>query len=306
MKAVNDRLSTHVDYFRTAALERARIHWARVGRPLPRPGDPVFLVGCPRSGTTLLFDLLRRHEDLVSLPREGHEIWNAYQHPRRRGWSGDRVVAEDVTAQEERFVHHAVARIAGEGRFLDKTPKNALRLPYLRRLFPDASIVAIRRDARATVGSLIEGWTRRRGISYRMPERLSLEEYRGRYWSYVLPPGWEGLRGTTIPDVAAFQYVMSNETLLDDAQRIEVDVVHVRYEDLIEDPVEQLRTLVRALRLRPSPAVDEAAGNIADFHAGAITPPRRHKWRDRAETIERVWPKIAPTAHRLGYTTERI
>ena len=45
-----------------------------------------------------------------------------------------------------------------EIRFLEKTPKNMLRVPMLARVFPDAFYVLLTRDAPDNVDSLIDGW----------------------------------------------------------------------------------------------------------------------------------------------------
>lgn len=171
---------------RRLAVGRGRLR-ARLTEPEPaRP--PVLLVGCPRSGTTLLFGLLQHHPGLVSLPDEGHAYWSAYHHPSRHGWASDALAAEDVAPGERRYLDAMLASL-GEGRPLDKTPKNVLRLPYLRAMFPEATVVLVVRDGRATVASLLEAWRRRRGASYLLPERVRLADYDSRLWRYVLPPG---------------------------------------------------------------------------------------------------------------------
>jgi len=109
-----------------------------------------------------------------------------------------------VRPAERRYLYTAIKTMAGEMRFLDKTPKNILKLPYLASLFPDATFVFVKRDAPDTLNSLIEGWTVRFGIPYRLPQRLELADYRGRYWCYVLPERWREWARTSVGDVAAF------------------------------------------------------------------------------------------------------
>jgi len=41
-----------------------------------------------------------------------------------------------VRPAERRYLYTAIKTMAGEMRFLDKTPKNILKLPYLASLFP--------------------------------------------------------------------------------------------------------------------------------------------------------------------------
>ena len=42
---------------------------------------------------------------------------------------------------------------------LEKTPKNALRLPFLARVFPEARFIYLHRDPRRVLASMMEAWT---------------------------------------------------------------------------------------------------------------------------------------------------
>jgi LPS sulfotransferase NodH len=266
------------------------------------PSRPVFVVGCPRSGTSLLWTILKRHEGLSSLPGEGHVLWSTYQHPRVKGWRSDRATVDDIRPGEARFLYTAIERMTKGARFLDKTPKSVLRIPYLAHLFPDATFVFLKRDGRSTVNSLIEGWRVRHGVSYRVPQQLRLDGYSGHMWSYILPEGWREWSETTIADIAAFQYASSYDTaLLDLTAQPPRSVVEISYEDLIGRPVEEVSRLLEALELAPSSAVMEVAGNLSAYPVVANSPPRPEKWRDRADEISRIMPRIAPTMERLGY-----
>lgn len=288
----------------TDGVTRAR--WRATLRGSASPPDrPVLIVACPRSGTSVLFSLLQRHEALRSLASEGHVIWNRHQHPRAKGWSSDRATEQDMRPGEEAFVHHAVQQVTGGRRFLDKTPKNVLRIPYLLQLFPDAFFVFLKRDGRATVSSLIEGWSARRGVSYRLPVPLRLREYGGRYWSFVLPPGWRDTIGTSLPRVAALQYVASNDAAVADRSLVPPDrFVEVGYEELVATPEAVVRRLLDRLDLAPSEAVLSLARQLSSHHVGSISPPDPQKWRIRTEDIQRVMPMLEPTMSRLGYELE--
>ena len=43
-------------------------------------------------------------------------------------------------------------------RFLEKTPKNVLRIPFIERIFPDALYVFLWRDPRGNLASIMEAW----------------------------------------------------------------------------------------------------------------------------------------------------
>ena len=269
------------------------------------PRKPIFILGCPRSGTTLLFRILQRHDGLRTPHGEGHILWNRYQHPRLRGWTSDRLTAEDVTPEEPSYIYTAIHQFAGEGRFLDKTPRNCLRVPYLARLFPDATFVLLKRDGPPTVSSLIEGWTVRHGVSYRLPLDMHLDEYKGNLWCYMLPQNWRELTETSIPEIAAHQYVASYQTALDDLESIPTErVVTVSYEDIVTRPMDAMDRLLASLDLAPSEEVASMAGNLDAHPVQANSPPRPDKWRGRIDQIRRVMPVMAPTMERLGYDTD--
>jgi hypothetical protein len=291
------------------SLQRARMLQRKLAarrRPILDPPDrPIFIVGSPRSGTTLLFHMLRSHQDVWAMPSEGHTLWNAYQHPARKGWGSDRAVEGDIASHERAYLYTAIHDLAGDRRFVDKTPKNVLKLPYLAALFPTARFVFIKRDGRSVVGSLIEGWQKRRGISYRLPIRLRLSDYGGRLWSFILPPGWRDLVGTSIADVAAFQYASSCEhALADGAALSEGTLIEVSYEALVADPGREAGRLLDALELPGSEAVSDYAANLADHRAASFSAPRPEKWRDREDEVTRVLGRIAPAMTRLGYEVE--
>jgi hypothetical protein len=56
------------------------------------PKRPILLVGCPRSGTSILLRALLQSSELRSVQSEGHILWDAYHHPRDRGWDSDATV----------------------------------------------------------------------------------------------------------------------------------------------------------------------------------------------------------------------
>jgi hypothetical protein len=159
-------------------------------------------------------------------------------------------------------------------RFLEKTPKNCLRVPFLHRLFPDALYVWIRRSAAANVDSLIAGWnavdrmgpfTRQRFASagYPIARELDLTDYHGKWWKFALVPEWRALRGKTVADVAAWQYYQCNRFLLDDLAVLDQRRVHrLTYEDFVHDPVKVVRELFEWAGLSASPAAEEFASRL--------------------------------------------
>ena len=159
--------------------------------------QPILVIGCPRSGTSALLELLVRSPELASVHSEGHILWDAYHHPRDRGWDSDALGArrrERARArlhlpggEDVRWRSVRPRRPASSTR----PPRTACASPTWTELFPDARFVFIRRDAPGTVNSLIEAWRARpRFVKYRLPETLDgLGEFSGNRWSFALDPG---------------------------------------------------------------------------------------------------------------------
>ena len=303
----------YVPFGARRALWRVRRSGPRVAQPMslvlpraPAPARPILLIGCPRSGTSVLLEAMLRSPALKSVQSEGHILWDAHHHPRDGGWDSDALGAEAVSERERAYVYLAIRLVVRGRRFIDKTPENCLRIPYLRSLFPDASFVFLRRRAADNVSSLMEGWRARpRFVTYRLPERLEgLGPLSGDRWSFALVPGWRELRSSPLEEICARQYVACNEAAL--AARADVAPsrwLDVAYEDLVAAPVETTRRLFERLDLPFERAVESfSAGLLRTPGPTALTPPRAGKWREQNRAqVERILPLVAPTEERLGY-----
>jgi tetratricopeptide (TPR) repeat protein len=119
------------------------------------PSDHVFLLGFPRSGTTLLEVVLEGHPKVVSL-EENELLIDGVREFMRAEADLDRLLRagnaslEPLRAAYWRLVAKAGIDVTGKV-FLDKHPLNTLKLPLIARLFPRAKIVFACRDPRDVV-----------------------------------------------------------------------------------------------------------------------------------------------------------
>ena len=266
------------------------------------------MLGCPRSGTTVLLQALLRCPGLRSVQSEGHILWDEFHHPSERGWDSDALTAADLTAREREYVY-AAARLWTRGsRFVDKTPESCLRVPYLDALFPDASFVFLRRRAADNVSSLMEAWRARpRFVKYRLPERLTgLGPLSGNLWSFVLVPGWRELVAARLEEICVHQYLACNEAVLEARRGVpQSRWVDVAYEDLVRAPVDELERICGRLGVDVGASARTYASGLAQAPAAtSLTEPRPEKWRDQnPEAIERILPLVAAIERQLGYDT---
>lgn len=264
---------------------------------------PVFIIGPPRSGTTTLFHLLSHHPSLGSLWREGHDLWRRYHHPRRNGWKSDRIGAGEVHPAERSFVSRYLYAHFDAPRFVEKTPENCLRIPYLLELFPDARFVFIWRDPRPTISSLINGWRHPEGRfrSYFVPVRLQIPDYsRPHQWCFSLIDGWRDYTTRSIPEIAAEQWRQSARGMMEGKSLIPAGQWRELWlEEYSADPTAQLAPLLDWLDLSNEPALDEftregRAVNVMDSEA-------RGDWRRNEAEVLAVLPRLADEIAGAGY-----
>ena len=131
-------------------------HWPKHGPDDGLP-TPAFLVGFPRSGTTLVEQVLASHPNLMATGEEQF-VFSLVDSLLRRGAGGRSYPAclEDLTEDDVRRLRASYWQAcrdtfgdrAVQGRLLDKMPLNIVHLPLIRRLFPDSRVIVALRDPR--------------------------------------------------------------------------------------------------------------------------------------------------------------
>jgi hypothetical protein len=266
---------------------------------------PIFILGAPRSGTTLLYRVLRASSRLAHWrPSEAHEVWELDYHPALRGWESNVLGAADVTPHAAARIRRSFFLVAGRRRrFIDKTPRNTLRVPFMEAVFPDARYLFLQRDGRENVNSLINAWRSPRYRTYELPDPHSIPGTDSSWWKFVLYPGWRRDLGGPLEVVCAKQWTISNDYALEGADLVGPERwTAARYEDLIEDPVGEIARTMKWLELPFEDPVRELAEGVRTTPVNVVTPPERGKWRrENPEEIERITPLIQDTMKRLGY-----
>jgi predicted Zn-dependent protease len=118
---------------------------------------PIFIVGLPRSGSTLIEQILASHSqvegtmELADIPRlvqdlQGREMQGAP--PRYPGVLAE-LTAQDFTRFGERYLSDTQVYRAGKPRFIDKMPNNFRHLGLIHLMLPQAKIIDARREPMA-------------------------------------------------------------------------------------------------------------------------------------------------------------
>jgi len=231
----------------------------------------VFVIGCARSGTTILGKFFENNtkcqyyneiniwekDSLLkfnsSSPQLSQKIIRKLkQHPIIKilrsfqfKWNmfldyigiieqdyGHRLTESDVTLEMFDNVKKILAEI-DKKRIVIKNPRNSLRIPFIKKLFPDAKFLHIIRDGRDVTCSL-------------------MGNHNSGYWAHVKPPNWKEWQKKHAkgPLKYAWQW---NETIniiySDKGKILSNDYVEIRYEDLVNEPEKTMRDVFKKFEI---------------------------------------------------------
>lgn len=278
---------------------------------------PIFIIGCNRSGTTLLFRNLSEHPELWSLYVEAQDVFHSqfpvdavegervsgpaelpaesavreglYQQAHNKEAFQDRLILGQVPP---RLVQRPLNRLYKPSviRLVEKTPANSLRIFFLVAAFPDAQFIYVVRRGEAVVSSLMEGWKRWNNAP-------AGEPFEYRKWHYLTPPGWREYVDKPLESICAFQWIESNRFAYDDLEALASSrYLLVRHEDLVGDPASAYGRITQFCELPDSAYFDKvvARANSRAYTTGG-SAPRRDKWRQiHGPEIERIRDQLAP------------
>lgn len=293
-----------------AARLAARGVWWDLRRP--RIPDPVFVIGCSRSGTTVTYETLAASGRFLHFGYELPRFWNGLYGPLNNGWESEAADARHAKPQHRDATFRFFYQHLGQGLVLDKTCINTLRIPYLHQLFPQARYVFVHRDGRDNISSMMDGWRLGRtdggfGLTQFFgpsPEPVSINGGEFHEWHFFLPPGWRDYNSASLEEVCAFQWISANQRALQGEMLVPPEQwIRLPYEDIVERPVEAFQRVFERLDI---PFDDRLRAHCASLDRRPTSivsgPPQRQKWRSRnREAIERILDQIRPTMQQLGY-----
>jgi hypothetical protein len=251
--------------------------------PSPAPTH-VFLLGFPRSGTTLLEQVLAAHPDVVAMDEK--EVLNSAISAFRQTVEGvaslrDATDADLAPHREiywrdaERYGYPATGKV-----FIDKSPFNTSRLPLISRLFPDAKILFAVRDPRDVVLSCFRTPFRTVGVTY---EFLRIEDAGKFYASYM----------------QAAQVFR---------EKLPLDLKEVRHEDFLDDLEGSARRVCDFIGIDLQPQMLDfarserkvATPSAHQLRAG-LNRTSVGQWRHYVEEMQPALGALAPWIERFGY-----
>ena len=292
----------HHERITVRALRELR--W-QIGRP--HIHRPVFVIGCSRAGTTVVYKTFSEASELGSLQRETHDFWSELHPPQERNWDTHGLTASGASDEDREIVSRYFYVMTGATRFVDKNNQNGLCVPYLYSLFPDSQFVYVKRSPGDNIHSLIEGWGKADEFatwSGDLPVEVSIDGGKYTRWCFFLFDGWRDYVHRPIEDVCAAQYVAMNSAILSARQAIPPSQwTEIVYEELVRDPVQVFRNAFKSCGLQFSPRVETHCGNVLANPYNAFSEIKLDKWREQRNRgrIERVMPIVERTAVAMGY-----
>ncbi len=263
---------------------------------------PIFIVGAPRSGTSVFYRKFAEHPDLAwisnitkkfpdSLPitrllmlfRKDHrptEAGNVWKRFGRR--DDDALGREDAMPRAANYMRKVISnnlRIFGKPRFLSKCPRNSMRVDFFDAIFPDAYFIHIIRDGRAVAQSLLR----------------SREKHSGAYWA-ARPPGWKDLLDLPMIEACGLQWKRTVECARKSGKALPPErYKEIHYEDFTAEPEKTFLDVGEWCGLRWGE--EQLSALLSDIEN------RNFKWRERftPEDIASLNSVIKDLLEELGY-----
>ena len=239
---------------------------------------PIFIVGLPRSGSTLIEQILASHSqvegtmELAEIPRlvgelEGREVAGA--EPRYPAVLAE-LKAEEACRLGERYLAGARAYRAGKPRFIDKMPNNFRHIGLMHLILPNAKIIDVRRGAMACCFSNFKQlFASGQQFTY------SFDDIARYYRTYIeLMAHWDRV----LPG----------------------KVLRVQYEELVADFEPQVRRILDFCELHFEPACLEFHKTSRRVHTASSEQVRRPINTEGLEQWRHFEPWLGPLAEALG------
>ena len=263
---------------RARALFTPQFLAAHAGRGCPAP-DPIFIVGLPRSGSTLVEQILASHSqvegtqelpDIITLARRLGGRARRASEGRYPEALGELTCADLRSLGEEYMARAAPHRKLGRAFFIDKMPNNWAHLGLIQLILPNAKIIDARRHPLGCgFSGFKQHFARGQGFTYDLTDI-------GRYYAdYVVL-------------MAHFDAVLPGR------------VHRVAYEAMVADPEGQTRALLAACGLPFEDACLRFYENDRAVRTASSEQVRRPIFTDAADHWRNYDPWLGPLRAALG------
>ena len=261
--------------------------WEYVSRDDEYP-QPLFLVGFPRSGTTLLEQILDAHSAIASMeekPILENSIRNVLP---EKGQDDDlsRIstsIAVEFRRRYWKLAHTYLGDSFREKIVLDKLPLNIVNLGFIQRFFPNAKVIVALRHPLDTV---LSNFMQRYKLNTRMANFLDIQ--------------------------SSAQFYIAVMSLYRHFQKVlSMDIIEIRYEDIVSEFEPQLRRLLHFLDLPWDQNVlkyntlDKGKNINTPSYSQVIKPIYKDavsRWQKYEKQLAPIIPRLKPLIRHFGYS----
>ena len=159
--------------------------------------SPIFIVGMPRSGTTLVEQILASHsevfgaDEVIFLPK----VINKYFAAEKINLSIQGVIdfkKENLKKMAEEYIFLMKKLSRNSKRFTDKLPANFLNIGLIKLILPNAKIIHCQRDPKDNIFSIFKNYFPNKKISFDSDLNETVEYYNlysdlMKFWNFALP-----------------------------------------------------------------------------------------------------------------------
>ena len=219
--------------------------------------DYCFVVGSARSGTSILGELIASHPE-VKYIFEAHSIWEIAGAGINDGHRYTADYATDDVKEQIRNWFQEQSQSAAM--VVEKNPRNILRVPFIRALFPEAKIIHIVRDGRDVACSMVPGCGRD-------------------HWSHLKPPSWkEFFSEYSGAERCAMAWKEIMEIGMQDLSGI--SHLQVKYEDIVASPDLVAKKIFAYMELDLHPMVSEFCNQITNNTNNSYHAKYQNQWSE--------------------------
>lgn len=250
--------------------------------------SPIFLVGFPRSGTTLMDTILRSHSKIEVLEEKPTVVAakaairkNGYNEIHNKVFSID-IISEARSSYIKEFRKHIKSSDTNSV-YIDKLPLNLIEVPLINQLFPSAKFILALRHPFDTILSC---WMQDFEINAAMANMVDLDR---------------------IVDL----YCIAMETFKICRSEYNLNVHTIRYEDLLEDLKGESSALLTFLDLTWETKMEDyratalKRGRINTPSYSQVSQPiykeAKYRWVNYKEYLDKYSDQIEPWIQEFGY-----
>ncbi len=250
---------------------------AQAGKGHDAP-DPIFIVGLPRAGSTLIEQILASHSQIdgtLELPNIlslAHKLRG--EHKDTQGSAYPQILhdlsADELRTMGEQFIHETAFHRRGAAFFTDKMPNNFRHIGLIHLILPNAKIIDARRNP---MDCCFSGY--KQLFAQGQEFTYGLEEI-GRYYAdYVaLMEHWHAV----LPG----------------------KILHVQHEDVLDDLEGQVRRMLDYLNLAFEPACLDFHNTERDVRTASAAQVRQPLNRKGVDAWRPFEPYLQPLKNALG------